>query len=225
MREFVLISDSGEKKALSWIWITWCLRTKHTKELTIASRHSNGHVAASSLKSKRTSTSYLGKLSQFVNIAHCTAFRWYRAGVEHSFSQCKKFGVLGGKYRGRVSKDSERLTNLINVVMCTVALQVSARPLRFHRALLDDGAMDQARDAGAEMAHEERAAARDLHDGLPLANPAIDIRIVGASVAGPGPEPDPDSVDTGYRARDFAIGQRVLVWWWGLWYAECPGQL
>ena len=33
-----------------------------------------------------------------------------------------------------------------------------------------------------------------------------------------GPEPSSEGVDSALSVNDFAVGDRVLVWWWGLWW-------
>src|SRR5690349_2583041 len=50
---------------------------------------------------------------------------WYRATIEHVFSQYKKFNIIGTKYRGKIWADGgERLIGAI------VALQIKKRPLK-----------------------------------------------------------------------------------------------
>jgi len=75
--------------------------------------------------------------------------------------------------------------------------------------------------AGRAARAAERKVPRLMHDGLPLGNPNIDIRIVDGKVMGPG-DPEPDAValgvSTGRDSRDFAVGDRVLAWWWSLWW-------
>ena len=149
---------------------------------------------------------------------HALLFRWFRAGVEHVFGQAKKFHAVADVFRGHISRDSRRLENIINIVFGILAIQIGFNPLRVHTDILDPGAVRVARADGRARRIEDRKAARLQHDGLPLGNPALDIDIVDGRPVGPGPEPDAKSVNTRCDSRDFHVGQRVLVWWWGLWW-------
>jgi len=112
------------------------------------------------------------------------------------------------------------LRDIVDITFAIIAIQVGFRPLRSHRELLNPIEESAVREAARERKEAERKAPRLFHDGLPLGNPNTDIRVVGASVAGPGAEPDSSaaSVNTHMDARDFATGDRVLCWWWGLWW-------
>jgi len=150
----------------------------------------------------------------------CVPRSWYRAGVEHCYSQCKKFGMIGQIYRGQVSRHPQLLQNAVDVIMCTVIMQIARSPLRVHHDLLGNEGLALARKKAAENAAAERKAPRDYHNALPLGNHRVDLQGVDGKMVGPGAEPDPIAlgVDTGNRASDFAKGERVLCWWWGLWW-------
>src|SRR5947208_2073357 len=45
-----------------------------------------------------------------------------------------------------------------------------------------------------------------------------DLVITNSKASGLGPEPDDRIIDTGMRSTDFAVGEKVMVWWWGKWW-------
>jgi hypothetical protein len=120
--------------------------------------------------------------------------------------------VLSGVYNGHLDEDTGQLRACLNVVVCTVALQVLEKPLRVHDALLYE------RDEEGALLIERKDAGRMYHDGLPLGDHKRDIRVVDGRIAGPGNEPDGMDIDTGCTAADFEAGDQVLAWWWGLWW-------
>lgn len=62
---------------------------------------------------------------------------WYRAGVEHLFSNFKRFNILGGIYRRQLAvPDGDiRLYNIIRVIGAALALRILLKPLRIHDKL------------------------------------------------------------------------------------------
>lgn len=126
-------------------------------------------------------------------------------------------------YRGRLSRDPQRLENIVNVVMCITAIQVARSPLRLHVEMLsaDDEDMLIGLERDRVAAERKRLVRhREHRDGLPLGNAALDLKLEGGRVVGPGAEPDPDAlgIDTGRLAADFRKGDRALAWFWGLWW-------
>lgn len=59
---------------------------------------------------------------------------------------------------------------------------------------------------------------RQYYHGLPLGNPATDvITAEDGSIRVRVPHDDA-TIRSGYGRRDFAVGQQILVCWWGLWW-------
>ena len=128
----------------------------------------------------------------------------YRASIEHCNGQVKKFEILGGKFRGRLQQSGfTLLQDAVRICTAIVVLQTRRSPLRTH----------------AELAFPAAAAPppRAFRHGLPLGR-ATDIVVEHGVERGVGPQPSDAAVNTGRTARDFRTGQRVLVWWWGLWW-------
>ncbi len=145
---------------------------------------------------------------------------WYRATIEHVFGQFKKFQVLASVYRGQIHKDNGKLECIVSIISGILVLQVRARPLRRHLALLDAEDDKQfAEEADARRDADEKRG-RLFVDGFPIGDDKKDI-LVGAdgSIVGSGAEPDDSFVDSGFAFSDFAVGDRVLVYWWGLWWS------
>jgi hypothetical protein len=142
---------------------------------------------------------------------------WFRATVEHCFARFKRFGILSGRYRGRLHLEGNLLSDVIKIISAILVLQIRKSPLRRHDEvpLIGPAEMD-AIDAAAEEAAAADAPARVILNGLEMGDPLHDIRIVGDGVAGPGEEPSNEAVDSAKEARDFDVGETVIAWWWGL---------
>jgi hypothetical protein len=140
---------------------------------------------------------------------------WFRGGVEHVIAQLKRFNILGLKFRGQLMKNGWSFLQQANTIISgIVAIQIQRKPLRVHNPLLSD---DEKREA--EAAAAEREAKEVPPAGLPVGDPWTDLVLhPDGSVEGHGDEPDGSIVDSGYDAEDFQAGQKVFVWFWGLWY-------
>lgn len=144
---------------------------------------------------------------------------WYRATIEHLFSQYKKFNIIGTKYRGKIWADGgERLKAVLGLIGAIVALQIKKRPLKnLARTILT---VQQQQDAKTHV--EVKRPERKSMYGLPLGD-SRDIfarRLPDGSITwiGSNPEPDCKGIDLGFRAADFVRGQHILCWWWGVWW-------
>jgi hypothetical protein len=152
-----------------------------------------------------------------------TIHAWFRTGIEHCFSQVKKFRVLGDEYRGKVSQSTLRISNIFNIVMGIVALQTRHRPLRRHLPLLDAAEEADARAEGRAAREALHGAPRDRRFGFDVGDPALDLIVRDGRTVGRGAEPDPIALHVSSHriAEDFAVGDRVWVWWWGrVWRAR-----
>jgi len=127
--------------------------------------------------------------------------RWFRAGVEHCFAQFKKFQILGGRYRGILTKDQGILEDVITIIATVVLLQVTASPLRHHTEFFDD------EDDDIIAAHvAEFVPAREAIDGHPIGTHRDIRRLDDGKLVGPGDEPSNRAVNTGFGAADFQEG-------------------
>ena len=149
------------------------------------------------------------------NIVHS----WYRSTVEHCFAQYKRFQVLAGVYRGHLHKDKGQLAAIVSIISGILVLQIGFSPLRRSLRLLDDDD-DRAIAAEADVRRADDAKQpRSFVDGLPLGDDKKDIVADPfGDIAGPGVEPDDAAVDSGHQLGDFAVGDRILAYWWGLWW-------
>jgi len=60
---------------------------------------------------------------------------------------------------------------------------------------------------------------RQYRHGKPLGEGRDVILGVDGSMVGIGPEPGDHDIDTGCTTADFNLRDRVLVWWYGLWWS------
>ncbi len=65
---------------------------------------------------------------------------------------------------------------------------------------------------------EEKKRGRVFLNGLPFGDAKRDVRDELGNVAGVGEEPDGLLVDSRHGLGDFSVGDRILIWWWDLWW-------
>lgn len=136
-----------------------------------------------------------------------TCHSWYRATVEHTFSQIKKFAILGDIYRGRLSSPSmERLGAALDLIVGLVVLQTTIVPLKNTARSLVEGVIFV------------DLAPREYLYGLPVGRSTDQIIGEDGIARGLGPCPDSRPINTRCTWARFKAGDRVLVWWWGLWW-------
>jgi len=155
------------------------------------------------------------------NVVH----NWYRAGVEHSNAQLKKWKIVNTRYRGQLHRDNGKLEAILTIITCIIQMQVMASPLRQHDDILAVAGVDDLVDAAAG---DVRAAdaVREVVNGMEIGR-AGDVRrvVVDGREEFRGPrandeddEPRNEHIDTGFEDHDFTVGDRVFVWWWTLWW-------
>lgn len=125
--------------------------------------------------------------------------------------------ICAGVFRGKVWKDSTGLQDCLTIITRVVQLQTLLSPLRKHFELVDE----EDNEAIDEKAAQLRAAQEVIH-GMRIGRP-IDIRAVGGDIRGPianadDTEPSDEDIDTGHEFKDFAKGDRVIAFWWGLFW-------
>ena len=64
--------------------------------------------------------------------------QWYRATVEHSFAYVKRYHILSGHYRERISRNAELLVRAIHIIIHASAIHSRSHPHRTHLALLNE---------------------------------------------------------------------------------------
>src|ERR1041384_542531 len=92
---------------------------------------------------------------------------WYRATVEHTFAQMKRFAVLGCRYRGQLESSIPQLNSMVRIILTVLALDIEDQPLKApDRIFLLDSA--ELKQLEAEVEREEKSAVvRKYHAGLP----------------------------------------------------------
>lgn len=132
---------------------------------------------------------------------------WYRATVEHTFSQMKKFAILGEIYRGRMNASSmDRLGAALDVIVGLVIIQTTAHPLKdVSRSLVEDAVFGD-------------LPPREVLHGLSIGRSTDQVIGDDGVARGLGPCPDSRSVNTRCTWNQFSAGDRILAWWWGLWW-------
>ena len=83
---------------------------------------------------KRKGQSRLTPVRYAFNRVH----QWYRATVEHSFAYIKRFQILNGRYRGRISRNGEHLQRAVHIIIHSSAIYTRTHPHRQHLALLNE---------------------------------------------------------------------------------------
>lgn len=143
---------------------------------------------------------------------------WFRSTVEHCFSHIKNFAILGGKYRGQLKKDGGFLDHCLCIIATTVALRTLKNPLKSMESIVP-GAVAAA--IPREIAEEKKALlegrGREFVEGKPIGTP-FDLTVVDGAVRGIGEEPSNRGIDSGCTIADFKAGDRVLIWWWNLYW-------
>jgi hypothetical protein len=136
----------------------------------------------------------------------------------------KKFFFLRYHNRGKPFSEGGAafMRNALHVVVATIALQVSLRPLKSleHDFFVQMRAASDAAEAEAIAAHTAvvRAPGQRPHfQGIPLGMHS-DHGGVGADGQAIGVGPEQPSPVTGRVFADFALDDRVLAWWWNSYY-------
>ena len=73
-----------------------------------------------------------------VQYAFNRVHQWYRATVEHSFAYVKRYHILSGRYRGRISRNAEHLARAIHIIIHASAIRTRSHPHRTHLALFNE---------------------------------------------------------------------------------------
>lgn len=133
----------------------------------------------------------------------------------------KKFAILYGTYKGKAWTDQgySRILEITDCIMSIIALKAHHSPLkRVEPAtnLINEKDLEATRRALL-------AAPRAHYDGLPLGDVNRDVVFSEGkdgklTATGRGPEPPDEPIDTGLQHTDFKKGDRVLAYWWGLWW-------
>ena len=142
---------------------------------------------------------------------------WFRAGVEHFFGHCKQFASMGARWRGSVKRDDKGLVfAVVNVITSTLALRITAQPLRIHHLMVDDTGSNDDIDSSDDEDDDDEDEEKEQ---IIMGDPHIDVIVnKKKELVGRGPQPSDLGIDTGMHARDFKCGEHVLVWWWGKWW-------
>jgi len=160
----------------------------------------------------------LNRAEKDYNLIHS----WFRASIEHVFSQMKKFNIIGETYRGRVMCDGGcRIRNIVNVIAALVVLQTRRKPLKdLTKMILDEDEESLISDAVMDLKQRPRTFVR----GYPLGevddlifekkNDDGSIIMVGA-----GPEPSHVGLNFGLHVEDVKSGDMLLVWRGYFWRA------
>jgi hypothetical protein len=147
---------------------------------------------------------------------------WFRVTVEHCFAQMKKFSILQSRVRFHLqSPDSiDFLTHTVNLISSLITLQAWRTPLRSYYAIPNNFRTP----LGDLVDFYEYKSSHPMLPNRPssslvLGDPKNDI-VLGqdGKSSGRGPEPSSDGIHTGHLASNFSKGEKVLVWWWGLWW-------
>jgi hypothetical protein len=64
--------------------------------------------------------------------------QWYRATVEHSFAYIKRFHILNGRYRGRISRNADHLQRAAHIIIHASAIYTRTHPHRQHLNLFHE---------------------------------------------------------------------------------------
>lgn len=124
----------------------------------------------------------------------------------------------------------------MTIIACIIQHQIIASPLREHVEFLDEAEEELIDDAAEEL--EPLLPPREVVNGMSIGT-VDDIRempdgtVRGPAVDADDEEPSNESIDTLLTVDDFhlstfcralvlssqfALDERVFVWWWGLWW-------
>ncbi len=145
---------------------------------------------------------------------------FYRSTVEHAFALIKSFFILSSKYRGHIFQDHGFIEDVLTIIMTVVAMHVLESPLKdisVHSLLPNCIAAAIPAAVAAERAAILNGERRQHINGRPIGT-IHDIVVEDGVARGLGPEPNDAAIDSGHTIEDFAKGDRVLVWWWGLYW-------